>query len=125
MIKYKVIGNKGVVKAFLYDTDRDVYNKLLKEHRKLVDNCGGFNLLNKSYYGKAQVSENDDWDEDTGKRIAKDRLLVKYYDDRVASGIEIAEFYEKLLVELYTMLGKDFNKRADYIRDLEEMGIDV
>lgn len=124
MIKYKVIDEKGMVKAFLYDTDKDVYNKLQKEYNKLVEQSN-FELLRKSYSAQAKISPADDWDEDVGKRIAKDRLLVKYYDDRVESGIEIAEFYEKLLVELYEMIRKDFNKRADYIRDLEEMGIEI
>lgn len=124
MIKYKIIEEKGKVKAFLYDTEKDVYNKIAKEFRKIL-NQSDLRLLHKSYTAQATSCPEDAFNEDIGKRIAKDRLLVKYYNDRVETGIKVAEFYEKYLVEIYKMIRHDFNKRADYIRDLEDMGIEV
>lgn len=125
MIKYKVIDDKGMVKAFLYDTEMDVYNKIVKEWDK-VEGIFKLNLLRKSYSAQAKVNpEYDEFDTEIGKRIAKDRLLVKYYTDRISSTIEIVEFYEKYVELLMTMIRKDFNKRADYVRDLQELGVEV
>lgn len=125
MIKYKVIENKGLVKAFLYDTETDVLDKITKEHEKLIPNYD-FKLLRKSYSAQAKVNPDcDKFDDEVGKKIAKDRLLVKYYTDRISSEIEIAEFYEQYLDHLMEMIQKDFNKRADYVRDLQELGVEV
>lgn len=125
MIRYKIIENKGLVKAFLHDTELDAYYRVTREYNKILRG-ENFKMLRKSYSAQAKVNpECDEFDENVGKKIAKDRLLVKYYSDRIASEIEIAEFYEQYVEKLMEIIRKDFNKRADYVRELGELGAEV
>ena len=77
----------GRTTAMLHDCSQDAYNIV----DKIVYNCtrrsfmGGFNyyLLNETYKAKSKlnVAAGDTFDEEEGKRIARERVLDKYHDD--------------------------------------------
>ena len=103
MIRYHVNKDKGTVIAYFYDTDSkmsglSLLKKDLKRYgvsRTIYRSRGNYFDLDiiesmkvcvekflqgyheASIYGKAKLSPEDQWDEEVGKRIAKDRLLIK------------------------------------------------
>lgn len=56
--------------------------------------------MNDSYIGKAKCAESDTWDVEIGKKIARKRMLQKYYNARRKllhkAGICILNIYEEL-----------------------------
>ena len=77
----------GRTTAMLYDCSLDAYHIV----DKIVDNCtrrsfmGGFehHLLNDTYEAKSKlnVAAGDTFNEEEGKRIARERVLDKYHGD--------------------------------------------
>lgn len=103
MIRYHVNKDKGIVIAYFYDTDTKMsglellrndlsqygFNRTICRPRSryfYIDSIDNINVCvekflqgyhEASIYGKAKLSPEDQWDEEVGKRIAKDRLLIK------------------------------------------------
>ncbi len=103
MIRYHVNKDKGIVIAYFYDADTKMSGlSLLKKDLKRYgvsrtiyrsrSNYFDLDIIESmkicvekflkgyheaSIYGKAKLSPEDQWDEEVGKRIAKDRLLIK------------------------------------------------
>ena len=81
MIKYFVIPEKRTVHAVLTGTKFDGLRKI----NKMVGNDSSFCAYHKKYLmpntfrSKAVCDERDEWNEETGKKIAKGKLLNSYY----------------------------------------------
>lgn len=98
MIKYKINGNKTI--AYFYNNDLYsglyVWTKAIKAQvmKKLnipkhyyirfdIEEIARETLMNKTkFYGVAKCSPDDIFDEETGKQIAKERLLQDFYKYR-------------------------------------------
>ena len=107
-IKYIVNEEEKRVVAVLNNTKYDAYNKAMKMCKRLTDKCPNIYLVpnpNKmmmpnSFHGITVCHDDDVFDLDEGKRIAKRICLEKYYasfdkkmdkftDDMDAIGIRI------------------------------------
>lgn len=92
-IKYFVNEEKRQVIGVLENTRYDAINKIEK---MMGDTefcfCGGEKyLMPDSYRAVVQCDERDEFDPEVGKRIAKERILDRYYpalDKRVNKGLE-------------------------------------
>lgn len=86
-IKYVVLPEKKMVIAILKNTKFDAYNKAMKLCRELSEGqtsvyiCPDPNkmMMPNEFKGVAVCSENDIFDEEIGKEIAKRICLGKYY----------------------------------------------
>jgi hypothetical protein len=103
MIRYHVNKDKGIVIAYFYDADTKMsglellrndlshygFSRTICRPRSryfYIDTIDSMNLCvdkflkgyhEASIYGKAKLNPEDQWDEEVGKRIAKERLLIK------------------------------------------------
>lgn len=101
-IKYIVQEEEKRIIAVLDNTSRDAYNKAMKMCRDLADKCPNIYIcpnLNKmkmpnSFHGIAVCEDDDVFDVQTGKDIAKRICLEKYYtsfDKRIGRFVEDLE----------------------------------
>ena len=84
-IYYEVDEEKGIVIARMTDCQYSAMKVLGKLGLELIKNYN-LNLnkvmINKDYSGKAKCHPEDDFDLEIGKRIARNRMLKKYYSAR-------------------------------------------
>lgn len=122
MIEYSSSNQKDVY-ALLDNTEEDVIDtvlKILDHHRPKFHQT-----LKNNYEGIAKCNPDEDkFSFELGKKIAKDRLLVKYYDDKCHDYLAYADFVSSVLEDVLKMYVKAFNTRAMYIQELESMGIE-
>lgn len=89
-IKYVVNKEKRTCVALLEDTERDAIvkiNKMCNKDARFAEHAAMFvynwadspYLIPNRFVGVAKCAVEDEWDEETGKAIAKDRLLTKYH----------------------------------------------
>lgn len=81
-IRYIVKQEDGVIVAIADNCYFDVINDLAKKNAPIepmieLDECGDL-LINNTYKGVARLAEGDEWDEEFGKKIAKEKALRKY-----------------------------------------------
>lgn len=138
-ITYYVDENKRTVVAKLTNCKRDVLHLIENVTRKLLSDSNNnmfreiFNslscefvdyyfknrfLLKDTYYGKAKCHENNTWDEEYGMRVARSRMLAKYYNDvlKIVSEIitDTTDFKNSMEVVLLSL-----NKQLDkYITNI-------
>lgn len=119
-IRYKILTARGTVKAYLRDTKEDV-NKLIE--KIFIRNASGmpWRRVKDAYRSSATCGNGDIWNEDTGRRAAKDKVLIKYYDDKIEDLNNYAQFFENCLKDVYEAHRKAFNVRANYISDLQKL----
>lgn len=111
-IKYFVNEEKRQVIAVLENTRYDAINKIEK---MLGDTefcfCGGKKyLMPNEFRAVVQCDERDEFDPEVGMRIAKERILTRYYpalDKRVDKGLEA----------LLALNGKVFKTSAEVIEN--------
>ena len=81
MIKYFVVPEKRIVYAVLTGTRYDGLRKI----SKMIGNDSSFcayhekYLMPNTFKSTAVCDERDEWDEETGKKVAKNKLLSNYY----------------------------------------------
>lgn len=98
-IEYFFDEEKRTVVAVMKNCEGDVYNILeslgiddIMEYR-----TRNVNLLLKSVYrGKAKCSPEDVWNKEEGMRIARNRLLEKYYRDYSSNLNKAFEIFKKI-----------------------------
>lgn len=95
-ITYYIDKDKRVVVCKMTDCRFEVYYKLYDMGIvKLPDEKSISPILLKdTYEGKSVCHKSDEWDENTGKRIALDKMLIKYYKDKV-NAYDYARVYLK------------------------------
>ena len=106
-IKYFVNEEKGTVFCKMEDCSKDTINILEKDGIYKKDMSDSF--MQNTYTGKAKLSPEDKWDEETGKRIARNKMLLKYYTKR-------KKILNNNYVELLSQL-KKVGERQDYCLD--------
>jgi len=78
MIKYTVLPEQKKVIAIVTDCEDDVIKTIAKNMpENLYFNEGAYKLKH-SYKGIAKCHPDDEFDEDLGKKIARNRALIKY-----------------------------------------------
>ena len=132
MIKYFINEKKKTVIAKFENkygySDQEMWIEYLINHvRKTAKNSGNFfkrpfgdgvsvyklvgNIVKQSssYYGIAQCSDNDAFDVEKGKELAKKRLLKKYYDVQADMILKIFNIMNKVARDFLS----DFNASID------------
>lgn len=94
-IKYFVNEEKGTVFCKMKNCFRDTINILEKDsiYKRDLRDC----FMRNTYTGKAKLSPEDEWDEETGKRVARNKMLLKYYTKRKKI---LDNIYVELLLQL-------------------------
>lgn len=81
MIKYTVVRNKNMVIAELNHTENDVVNKIRKI---LCDSPFSVDLtkfvMPNRFKSVAKLDSRDTFSEEEGKRVAKEKLMKRYYN---------------------------------------------
>lgn len=102
-IEYYIDEEKGTIVAVMKDCEYDAI--------KILDKMGisdirydGYNMdkfmINTTYRGKAKCSPDDEWDEEEGMRIARNRMLENYYRARTLALMRAESILQKMLDEL-------------------------
>ena len=105
-ITYYINKDKRTIVATLRNCEYDVVKKL--DRLNILgtfidlDKC----MLHDKYVGKAICHEDDEWNEEIGKQIAKDKVLFKYYADKTDTFNYIWEQVKNVYDVLYC-LGED------------------
>lgn len=107
-IKYYVNEEKGTVVSKMEGCERDAINILIKDGANLPGIVTEA-TMNNSYYGKAKLSPEDEWNLEEGKRVARNKMLLKYYKRRY----KILESYYEKISEILDNL----NERIFYCLD--------
>lgn len=115
MIDYYVASDSDKIYAVLEDTDDDVIVMVDKLMRKHFD--GYEDKLKPMYVAKTSPKHGDEYCEEDGMRIAKDKLLIKYYDDKIHDILEFANRFQRISDEFTNLAVRCFNTRANYVRD--------
>ena len=109
-IKYYVMPDEKKIVATLSGTSEDA----LKKMRKLFSGKGFLEgctfdkkyLMPKSFRAVACLNEEDEWDEEEGKKVAKDKLMRKYYESYDSK-------FSMLMDDLNSLMNNvsDYNKK--------------
>ena len=97
MIKYFVNEEKRQVIGFLADTQWDAYNKISKMIRD-TDFCVAPKekyMMPSEFKAVVQCDPNDEFSVEEGKRIAKERILDRYYS---ALDKRVGKFFDAALI---------------------------
>ena len=97
MVKYFVNEEERVVVAVLENTRWDAYNKICKMMRD-TDFClvpKNKYMMHSAYRAVVTCNEQDEFDAEVGKKLAKERVLDHYY---AALDKRLDEFKDSLLV---------------------------
>lgn len=92
-IKYVVIPKKNTVKAILENTEYDAYNKINKMMRDTgFCVCSDKYRMPNRFVANVVCDPRDKFDVEVGKRIAKKRILDRYYKslDRKVDAFRVA-----------------------------------
>lgn len=113
-IEYVVNEEKRTVVAIMRDCALDgevlIENDIGKSNLMLFwGKASGRYLINNTYRGKAVCSVEDKWDVELGKRIARNRMLNKYYKAKLR--------VLKLALKDINSVMTDVNRRAAYAAD--------
>lgn len=110
-IKYVVNKEKRTVVAYMDGCEDDVLLKLKAGgFCAMFDNWALRNTnlthwndykINHCYHDKAVCAEEDEWDEEYGKTLARNRMLQKYYD---ACRRKLELFYRRYKIHGYDVL---------------------
>ena len=102
-IRYYIDEEKRTVVAVMDDCEYDAIDVLQKMGiRKITHD--GYNMdkfmMNTSYRGKSKCSPDDEWDEEEGMRIARNRMLEKYYRARAMALMRAESVLQEMMNEL-------------------------
>ena len=109
-IEYIINEEKRTVVAIMRDCKNDACRLFARDVEKIYGTEFWYPLhsldykINDTYRGKAHCSEDDAWDVEEGKRIARNRMLFKYYRARY-----------KALEKIYEDWGKVFSSLGDRV----------
>lgn len=81
MMKYVINREKNQIMAYLTGTRFDAIHKVVKEMQKVNDNIDYYStnlLMANKYSGTVTLREGDTWNEEEGKRLAKEKCLANY-----------------------------------------------
>lgn len=106
-IKYFVNEEKGTVFCKMENCFKDTINILEKDGIYKRDIRDSF--MQNTYAGKAKLSPEDEWDEETGKRVARNKMLLKYYTKK-------RKLLDKAYQELLSQI-KKLSERQQYCLD--------
>lgn len=121
-ICYYVNVEKGVVAAVMQDVENSILNEIFDECNEKNKNIFFINYVNwisvpQKLTAKATCHENDEFDLETGMRIARKRLLHKYYRlfrqvlNTINTGIEKdLEPFDELFIKI---IGQDVKFSTD------------
>lgn len=89
-IEYIINKEKRTVVAIMKGCRHDAYEDIIKTlHNNNITTFATQSFweleyfISDTYRGKAHCSEEDTWDEEIGKRIARSRMLKKYYKAKI------------------------------------------
>lgn len=119
-INYVVNPEKRTVVCYLMGCYYDIEDKLPSYQVALADRFGLDINLQPKYIGIAKCAPEDEFDENIGKSIALDRMLVKYHKD-------CAKIYRQLSELMLDILGNvidkmEYHQQKVYDRTLEKIG---
>lgn len=97
-IKYVVNPEKKTVVCFLKGCKQDIQKALSKNERMIVWDLGIDCTLKDKYIGIAKCTQEDTFDEEYGRQLARKRMLRQYYKDKA---------------EVYRTIYKKVNDTAD------------
>ena len=102
-IQYYINKEKRTIAARMVDCQYDIIDILYKMG---IDRVFRANyriedfLIKDTYRGVAKCAPEDTWDEEVGKRIARNRLLKKYHKDKTRCLFELEAIYTEILEEI-------------------------
>lgn len=102
-IRYYIDEEKRTVVAVMDDCEYDAIDVLQKMGiRKITHD--GYNMdklmMNTSYRGKAKCSPDDEWDEEYGMALARNRMLANYYRGRAMALMKAETVLQSILEEI-------------------------
>ena len=118
-IEYFIASDSDNVYAVLENTFMDVDCFV----DKVIDKCFERTKpkIKEMYVARTNPKQGDKYDEDIGMRVAKDKLLIKYYNDKIHDLLDVATALSKASDEISDFAIKCFNTRANYVADLQEV----
>ena len=81
-INYVINKEKRTIVAIMTDCEYDILDSLIKAGLYSLYDYGDKvkkAMIPNVFRGKAKCSPEDEWDEEAGKKIARERMLAKYY----------------------------------------------
>lgn len=114
-ISYIINKEKRTVVALMDNCDYDAYEILEKtglfSHLSCKQDsiCNSL-MMNSIYRGKAKCSPEDTWDEEEGKRIARNRMLQSYYKARTRVLVRAKKEFSNMLEDLSNRIDYGSNK---------------
>lgn len=102
-IKYYIDEEEMTIVAVMTNCEYDAI-KILDKNGLLEISNQNFNLdnfmINTVYRGKAKCSPEDEWDEEEGMRIARNRMLANYYRARTMALMRAESALKKILDDI-------------------------
>lgn len=102
-ITYYIDEEKKTVVAVMTDCEYDAIDILEKMGiRSISHNSWSMDkfMINTTYRGKAKCSPDDEWDEEEGMCIARNRMLANYYRARTMALMHAEKIFQDILDEL-------------------------
>ena len=119
-IKYVVNPEKKTVVCLLEGCKDDVYNAMSPSEQAIVlflhVNCE----LNNKYIGVAKCDPEDTFDEEFGRKLARNRMLKKYYRDRAYIYYNIKECVDTFSTRFFKYSAKYSNMELEKSREIIE-----
>lgn len=97
-IRYYIDEEHGIVTAVIDNCEDDIYHDMGENFPLYLVRMDGFESrykLRKTYKGKAEKAEDDEWDVEAGKRYARSRALFKYHLSRLKTMNKLMEDLSK------------------------------
>ncbi len=102
-IRYYIDEEKRTVVAVMDDCEYDAIDVLEKMGISNI-NHDGYNMdkfmMNPIYRGKAKCSPDDEWDEEYGMALARNRMLENYYRSRALALMKAETIIQNILEEI-------------------------
>lgn len=80
-IKYSVNKEKRTCACYLENCENELTDSLPSDKLFVLNALGVLPTIKNRYVGVAKCAQKDDFDEDFGKTLARNRMLRKYYKD--------------------------------------------
>lgn len=102
-IRYYIDEEKQTVVAVMDDCEYDAIDVLQKMGIRNIS-YDGYNMnkfmMNPTYRGKAKCSPEDEWDEEYGMTLARNRMLENYYRSRAIALMKAETVLQNILDEI-------------------------
>ncbi len=119
-IRYQVNPEKRTVACYLTDCENDIFYAFNPKENSVIWDLNVDWKIKDRYVGVAKCSEDDTFDEEFGKKLARNRMLKEYYKDVSDRYMEIVDVLNGFAYNFYLKYDKYSTRMIKKVEEIEE-----